>query len=391
MQTTRVRLPNGKFGSAKSNPKAPEAYFNTAGKPRKTRALKSKVTTAAPALPVKTGIHQDVQAIFVIDRSGSMQGWLRQVGEQWDAQVEKIRSLDTKENQTSRLSLIKFDSEVETVFEDARTDSVRQFSSYRIHHRGSTSLYDAVKAALKLSEKLQVTAGNGPVLITILTDGQENASRISATELNDLITKAQATDRYTIAFMVPPGHKHEIQRRLTSVPPGNIIEWDRTEQGIKDVGTATLRGLETTYNSYSKGIRNTKQFFEINANNLTDSALRSANLTDISNRVKFLTVDKENNVKTFIEDKVGSYNRGSAYYQLTKKETLRPGRLFLLQKRNGSEVYGGTEARKLLGVTTDSEEVRIEPGNLGDWIVYVQSESINRLLVRGSKLAYLLF
>lgn len=391
MQTTRVRLPNGKFASKSHHPNAPEAHFNAVGsmkRPVASGRSRKKITSSTVTQHTRTATNQTVRTIFVVDRSGSMSALMGKVGEAVDAQIQKIKSLDTKHGQTTKVSLINFGTEITTNFEDAAPRDVKRFGDYRILARGGTALFAATKKAIQTAEKLHIVTGErGPVVIMVLTDGQNNEYGVSADDLNTLITRVQATDLFTIVFMVPPGYKHEITSRLKSVHEGNIVEWAQSAQGVREVSEAVSVGLASTYTGITRGVTNSKNFFEVTASKLSDKVVRSQ-LVDISGQIRHLTVEKESPINDFIADKCGSYTRGNAYYQLTKKETIQPSKDILIQKRGETQVFSGPKARELVGITDASKDARIEPGNLGDWIVYVQSQSANRLLVRGTKLVY---
>ena len=48
-------------------------------------------------------------------------------------------------------------------------------------------------------------------------------------------------------------------------------------------------------------------------------------------------------------------------------------------------VFGGTDARSVLGIP-EGQNLKIKPGNHGNFDIFVQSTSLNRKLVRGTKL-----
>lgn len=57
-------------------------------------------------------------------------------------------------------------------------------------------------------------------------------------------------------------------------------------------------------------------------------------------------------------------------------------------EKGKTPVYSGEWVRETLGLPKFGE-VKVEPGNHGNWDIYVQSASTNRKLVRGTKLVYL--
>ncbi len=89
-----------------------------------------------------------------------------------------------------------------------------------------------------------------------------------------------------------------------------------------------------------------------------------------------------------MEEKTKSpYIPGSVFYQLTKTEKIQPQKMVLIMKKGGKGIYGGDEARGLIGLPASEDwiEAKVKPGNHANFEIFVQSSSINRKLVRGTK------
>jgi hypothetical protein len=252
---------------------------------------------------------------------------------------------------------------------------------------GGTALRDAIANGIGSTEVLKASDG-GPVtkLVMILTDGEENLSRTMSTAmLADLVSRAQATDMYTIAMLVPKNSENAAQR-LTGVPIGNIRGWDvESATGAADAGQATSSAVAGYYDSRSKGVTRSTRFF-VDASKITETdVLKTAKpLTS----VKVWRIEKEMVIKDAVESRGYEFREGCGYYELSKGERLRAGRAILLQSRSNmrAPLYAGEGLRQLLGIP-DGEHL-IGEGMLGDWRVYVQSTSFNRKLVRGTLFVY---
>jgi len=110
-------------------------------------------------------------------------------------------------------------------------------------------------------------------------------------------------------------------------------------------------------------------------------------LTNISKKVKILKVNKEDNgkqIRDVVEEKAGHYELGTVYYQLTKKEKLQPQKGIVIWDKTSGEYYSGAEARNLLNLSFNTE-VKIAPASFPQFEVFVQSSSVNRKLVGGTK------
>jgi hypothetical protein len=110
-------------------------------------------------------------------------------------------------------------------------------------------------------------------------------------------------------------------------------------------------------------------------------------LDDLSGHFRAYTVGRETDIKTFVESKTHKpYVVGQAFYCLTKPEKVQPNKAVLIAEKGKTAVWGGDQARELVGLPTDGvAHARVEPGNHANYDVYVQSTSVNRKLVRGTK------
>lgn len=81
--------------------------------------------------------------------------------------------------------------------------------------------------------------------------------------------------------------------------------------------------------------------------------------------------------------------KGAAFYQLTKAEkNVQSWKYILIRRKGSGEVYAGREdVRRMLGLPV-GVDVGVNPGNHGDYDIFVQSASVNRKLVRGTDVVY---
>lgn len=321
---------------------------------------------------------------LVLDCSGSMESVWSDVIRELKANINTVRGESIKLGQTTDLTLTTFGDLVNTVFQN-KSISEAQLPDYLQPNLGMTALYDATADCIsKLQQNRDINDANTSCLLLVFTDGDENASkRWRADELKVLIQNLQKTDRWSFCFVVPPGAKGEITQRL-GLPDGNVIEWEQTSAGVKAVTNSITRGVSSYYAGRSVGVSATKGFFTADLNNVSVRDVQNK-LDDIAGEVRILNVPKEVKIKDFVEAELGRYVIGSAFYQLSKDEKLSHKKQILVMERGKKAVYGGAQARKLLNIPA-GQDIKVRPGNLGALDLFVQSESVNRLLVRGTKL-----
>jgi hypothetical protein len=110
-------------------------------------------------------------------------------------------------------------------------------------------------------------------------------------------------------------------------------------------------------------------------------------LHDLTDRATIWTVPSETAIQPFVENKIGFYHPGSAYYQLMKKEKVQFHKAIAIVDKATQKVYAGPQARQVLGLP--DLDVTVVPGNHGNYDIFVQSTSNNRKLPRGTKLLHL--
>lgn len=318
--------------------------------------------------------------MLCIDASSSMGGHEGNVEKTVQQQLDLI-ALNKVGNVF--VSIYTFDSHVERLYYKSDATKV-SFRGYRTG--GMTALYDSIGQAINDHTGFEGRGAKDAAILLVITDGEENSSRTYRTpeSISELIKKVQGTDRWTIAAFVPPGDTGSMTR--LGIPAGNVKEWERNAKGFQDVQVTNAASTDAYTTMRSSGITKSTSYFAPNLAKLKDSTV-AKKLTDRSKDFKSWTVDKEVDIKTFVEDKGVPFVLGAGYYPLTKNEKkVQKNKQIVLVKKGTREIYAGAEARELLGLP--DEDTKVEPGNHGDWDIYIQSTSVNRKLVRGTKLLY---
>jgi hypothetical protein len=183
--------------------------------------------------------------------------------------------------------------------------------------------------------------------------------------------------------MVPSGHKQHMAALGVSLD--NIMEWENTQRGAQHAFTQTNAATANYMTLRSAGLKSTEKFYATtDLSQLQKTEIKAA-LTDISARFRGFEVTKEADIKAFTEEKTGrDYVLGSVYFALTKKEKVQKTKDVLIMEKGKKAIWGGKEARDLLGIPV-GVDVTVTPGNHAGYDVYVKSTSVNRKLVRGTK------
>ena len=169
------------------------------------------------------------------------------------------------------------------------------------------------------------------------------------------------------------------------IPSGNVTEWEQTTEGAKRVAETTNLGTQAFYSERATGATASQSYFAPDLSKVSDKKINKL-LDDLSKQFRIISVPKEAVIKEFVEEKTHKpYVIGSTYYQLMKPETVQPQKNVLIIKKNTKEIFGGLEARNLIGLP-QGVSTKVKPGNHADWDIFVASTSVNRALVRGTRI-----
>lgn len=114
--------------------------------------------------------------LIILDESGSMSSIERQAIDGVNETVQTIRAAQKKhDEQQHYVTLVSFNSdEVKTIYDKVEAERVEELSDKQYQPSCCTPLYDAMGNALTNLRKS--VADDDIVLVTVITDGYENAS-----------------------------------------------------------------------------------------------------------------------------------------------------------------------------------------------------------------------
>ena len=140
------------------------------------------------------------ELVFILDRSGSMQGLEGDTIGGFNAMIEKQK----KEPGEAFVSTVLFDDRTEVLHDRVKVDEVRPITNKEYYVRGCTALLDAIGGAIHHIGNIHKYARSEDVpehtLFVITTDGMENASRrYTARQVRAMIRRQR--ERYGWEFL----------------------------------------------------------------------------------------------------------------------------------------------------------------------------------------------
>ena len=174
------------------------------------------------------------EIVSLVDRSGSMQSILD------DAIGGFNTFLRSQQDQPgeAKLSLILFDHEYQIVHQAVDIQQVEPLNQDTYVPRGSTALLDAVgKTIDAVGERLAATPESerpSQVIISILTDGYENASQTYSKPKVAEMIKHQ-TEKYNWAFEFQAANMDAFAAaKELSIAPDRVVQFEATSQGVRE-------------------------------------------------------------------------------------------------------------------------------------------------------------
>lgn len=104
-------------------------------------------------------------------------------------------------------------------------------------------------------------------------------------------------------------------------------------------------------------------------------------------RFQVLEIDKDCAIRGFVEENGLTFKKGRGFYEFTKTETVQGYKEIILMDRATGDFFEGEKAREMLGLPI-GETARIRPASLEKYAVFVQSTSVNRKLIKGTRFLY---
>lgn len=344
---------------------------------------KAKATPKKKAAPKKKTVDK-THVIYVFDDSASM-AYIRNAAQKaFNATITDAKESAKKSKQKTTASLYLFGETISQKDNRVPIADMPLIESYN-PGQGWTRLWDAIRRGMVDSQGL-LDKGETAILLMVVTDGYDNRGGTTASMIASDIAEWNKTGRFTAAAMVPPGSKKIMVD--AGFAPGNVSEWEQTAIGAEVMAQANSVGTRAYFKERTSGKLAVMNFYETNASKITKKDL--SKLDDLSSQFKIWRVEKEEAIAPFVERHTKKpFVRGVSFYELTKGEKeIQAYKQILIQKRGEKAIYGGPQARTMIGLPV-GVNVKVRPGNHGNFRIFIQSNSDNRKLVRGTDLLYM--
>lgn len=302
-----------------------------------------------------------------------------------DDLIKHLAKKSVELGQETRVTIYTFADAAECVIFDK--DVLRLPSIAELYEPyGNTALLDATALSIEDLRNTMVKYGDHAFLTYVITDGEENRSiHHNRNTIAKLLENLR--DNETVAILVPNDHGVRYAESY-GFARDNITKWEVTEAGLEKAATKLTKSVDTYMENRVLGVRSTKNVFNTDATAVNMGTVNSKKLTSLSRQAyELLDVKKISPsfvIREFVEQAGHSYQIGKAFYQLTKTEIIQTSKQIAIQNIHSGRIYTGQEARDVLNLP--NVDARVKPNANDEYRIFVQSTSVNRKLVPGTKL-----
>ena len=181
--------------------------------------------------------------LIIIDESGSMQSIKKEAIDSVNETIQTIRSAQKKhEEQEHYVSLVTFNDDVKTVYECGAVNEVKELTAETYRPDCCTALYDAMGISLNALRKK--VAEDDKVLVTVVTDGYENASKeYSGKAIKALVDELKAKG-WVFAYI---GANQDVEAVAATISITNVMNFETTSVGTHMMTDRVNRSRERLY------------------------------------------------------------------------------------------------------------------------------------------------
>lgn len=170
--------------------------------------------------------------LIILDESGSMHSIKKQAIDGVNETFQTIRAAQKKhEDQVHYVTLVSFNSaDVKTLYDKVEASRIEELTDKQYIPDCCTPLYDAMGNALtKLSKSV---AEDDVVLVTIITDGYENASREYTQPAIKQLVESLKAKGWVFTYI---GANQDVEKVAMSISVTNTLNFCTTPEGTKEM------------------------------------------------------------------------------------------------------------------------------------------------------------
>ncbi len=172
--------------------------------------------------------------LIILDESGSMNSVKSATIQGFNEVVQTVKSVQEKfKEQNHSITFVTFNGVgITTHLFNQAVEKLDELNEDTFRPNASTPLYDAIGESVSRLRLEVEKEKNANVLVTILTDGYENASKeYSGNAIKSLISELKEKN-WTFTYI---GADHDVERVASSISIQNTLVFKKTTEGMKQM------------------------------------------------------------------------------------------------------------------------------------------------------------
>ena len=193
-----------------------------------------------------------VYNIIILDKSGSMNAIRKEAVDGCNETIASIRAAQKRHQDTQEhyISLAAFcRCGIDMIYDKTPIDEAQELTWEKYSPCGMTPLFDAIGITAKSMETYTKSIAefvDTAVLVTIITDGYENASREwTALAIKKLIDECKE-EGWMFSFI---GAGEKVLNVATTISITNTVLWKQTSEGTKEIFDNENKARDRFFNS----------------------------------------------------------------------------------------------------------------------------------------------
>lgn len=175
----------------------------------------------------ENNVNEPLDIFVCLDASGSMEVIRASTVVAFNTFMREQREED--KGRTTKISTILFNTQTTVLWKDRLISEADLFIGDYIPY-GRTAMLDAIHDAIEAGD-----ASKQNVLICVVSDGRENASRrFRYNQVRDVIQAHLPNEKWDIVFLTSDQHARHMAIEQLGIPEANVKIFECTNQGIRE-------------------------------------------------------------------------------------------------------------------------------------------------------------
>lgn len=204
---------------------------------------------------------QHVHNLIILDESGSMGSIKSQIISGFNETVQSIKGSQKKfPEQEHFISVVSFNDLANKLLHIIDpVEKLNEIDADLYQPNAATPLFDAIGFAVTKLYSMVKNQEKCNVLVTIMTDGEENASKeYSGKQIKELIEKLKQ-EKWTFTYI---GTDHDVDQIALKLSITNTLIFEKNEAGIKKMFEKDRTSRDVYYSKVRRNEDTKDNFFE---------------------------------------------------------------------------------------------------------------------------------